>query len=74
MAINYVKFQRGSQAAYDRLIELNNIDSNTLYFIYKNKDATTGSLYMGDKLISGGDVSTITSSLDELPDVIVAGA
>ena len=74
MAINYVKFQRGSQAAYDRLIELNNIDSNTLYFIYKNENATTGSLYMGDKLISGGDVSTVTSSLDELSDVIVAGA
>lgn len=74
MAINYVKFQRGSQAAYDRLIELNNIDSNTLYFIYKNENATTGSLYMGDKLISGGNVSTVASSLDELSDVIVAGA
>lgn len=74
MAINYVRFQRGSQAAYDRLIELNTIDNNTLYFIYENNDATTGSLYMGDKLISGGNISTTVSSLDELSDVIVAGA
>ena len=74
MAIIYVRFQRGSQAAYDRLIELNTIDNNTLYFIYENNDATTGSLYMGDKLISGGNISTTVSSLDELSDVIVAGA
>lgn len=74
MAINYVRFQRGSQAAYDKLVELNSIDDNTLYFIYENEDATIGSLYMGDKLISGGNVSTVASSLDELSDVIVAGA
>jgi hypothetical protein len=29
---------------------------------------------MGDKLISGGNISTTVSSLDELSDVIVAGA
>ena len=74
MAINYVRFQRGSQAAYDKLISTDRIDDNTLYFIYADKDANTGTLYMGDKLIgtSGIDISSL--SLNDLTDVIVDGA
>ena len=34
--INYVKFQRGTQAAYARIKERNALDANTLYFIYND--------------------------------------
>ena len=73
MAINYVRFQRGSQAAYQELVNRGNVDSNTLYFIYDNK-GSTGVLYMGDKLISGGDTVFTSATLDDLSDVIVQGA
>lgn len=70
MSINYVRFQRGSVAAYNAL---GTPDKNTLYFIYENEDSGIGSLYLGEKLISGGsDISKAT--LDQLADVIVDGA
>lgn len=47
---DYVKFIRGTQAAFDALL---NKDSNTLYFI-SEEGATTGTLYLGSKLIAGG--------------------
>lgn len=47
---DYVKFIRGNQAAFNAL---NQKDSNTLYFISED-GASTGSLYLGSKLISGG--------------------
>lgn len=47
---DYVKFIRGNQAAFNALIQK---DSNTLYFISED-GASTGSLYLGSKLISGG--------------------
>lgn len=74
MAINYVRFQRGTLAAYNILIEKNLIDDNTLYFIYSDKNSNVGSLYMGNKLISGGEINTVTSSLNDLTDVVVSGA
>ena len=58
MAVNYVKFQRGSQAAYDRLVELNRVDDNTLYFIYAGDN--DGKLYLGDRLISGADANAFS--------------
>lgn len=47
---DYVKFIRGNQAAFNALTQK---DSNTLYFISED-NATTGALYLGSKLISGG--------------------
>lgn len=73
MAINYVRFQRGTLAAYQALLDRGLIDENTLYFIYAD-DASTGSLYMGEKVISGGDTNYIFSTLDELSDVEVTNA
>ena len=68
MAVNYVKFQRGSQAAYDRLVELNRVEDNTLYFIYTGDN--DGKLYLGDRLISGNS-NTSSLSLAQLTDVLV---
>lgn len=62
--MNYVKFIRGTQAAWEALQEK---DKNTLYFIYESSLSTTGKLYLGDKLISGdsssSDISDILSIL-----------
>ena len=66
MALNYVKFQRGTLNAYRNL---RNKDSNTLYFIYADEHNQYGSLYLGDKLISGGEVSVVSSALSDLTDI-----
>ena len=66
MAIDYVKFQRGTQSAYNRLLNLNRIDENTLYFIYSNKG---GKLYLGNRLISGEGAGI--SALSDLTDVVI---
>ena len=71
---NYVYFQRGSKAAYDALKSANRIDNNALYFIYDSEDSSTGSLYLGTKLISGGESTIVSSSLGDLTDVIITGA
>ena len=47
----YVKFLRGTPEAYARL---RHKDSDTLYFIYE-EDESTGILYLGSKVIAGGD-------------------
>lgn len=72
MAVNYVKFQRGSQAAYDKLVTDKRVDDNTLYFIYPEGNSTVGKLYLGSRLISGGDVVLSAASLNDLADVIAA--
>lgn len=64
---SYVKFQKGSQAAYDNLTTKN---PNTLYFVYE-EGASVGKLYIGSTLISGGDISVANGSLAELTDVIL---
>lgn len=60
---NYVKFVRGSIAAFNKLAEKH---SDTLYFVYENTDAQTGSLYLGTKLISGG-----VASLSQIQDIVL---
>lgn len=55
VGIKYVKFLRGTPKAFDK-VETKDVD--TLYFI-SEKDATTGKLYLGSKLISGGEVGTL---------------
>lgn len=74
MAINYVRFQRGTLAAYQALLEKDLISDNTLYFIYADNDAPIGSLYMGKKLISNGEVNQTVEVLNDLSDVNVANA
>ena len=61
MAANYVRFYRGSPEAYANVIKNN----DTLYFVY-GSDSDKGSLYLGDRLISG-NVSNIT----DLEDLII---
>ena len=62
---NYVKFRRGSLAKYQAL---ENYDADTLYFIY-NEDESDYQLYLGSKLIAGGDIDDIF--LGDLKDVII---
>lgn len=70
--INYVKFQRGTQAAYARIKERNALDANTLYFIYNDPEdeEAGGLLYLGERLI-GGTSAIAISSLGDLNDVEV---
>ena len=65
---NYVKFIRGTKAAYQGLASH---DPDTLYFVYENKEATSGLLYLGDKLISGGGISNVTK-LSDLEDILLS--
>ena len=75
MAVNFVKFERGSSSIYASLVRRKVIDENTLYFIYdKDKPEEGGLLYLGYTLIGGtGNISGATS-LAELNDVDVTGA
>lgn len=67
----YVKFLRGTPAAFDKL---STKDKDTLYFISET-DATSGLLYLGNKLISGGSASDISEcSIGDLKDVIIDSA
>ena len=68
---SYVKFVRGTVTAWNQLRAANQIYDDTLYFIYESADATTGSLYLGTKLI-GGTSSGGANSLADLTDVIVS--
>lgn len=64
----YVRFIRGTPTAWNNLEKK---DENTLYFI-SEKDANSGLLYLGSKLISGsGDISISPgkTSLNKLTDV-----
>lgn len=63
---NFVKFLRGSQAAYDRLASP---DINTLYFIYdeeSSEEQPSGKLYLGQYLINDSNLSSI--ALGDLTD------
>ena len=68
--VNYVKFLRGTPAAYERLIEK---DNDTLYFI-SEADAATGLLYLGNQLIAQGSAESAASALVDLSDVSIAEA
>lgn len=63
----YVKFMRGTPEAYDLL---KHKDEDTLYFIYE-KDAADGVLYLGTKMIAGGDADFGVTSIDALRDVLI---
>lgn len=66
----YVKFLRGTQAAFDRVTTK---DNDTLYFIYSADDASKGSLYLGNKQIITGIVDgTDAKDLGELGNVLIA--
>lgn len=69
-SVNYVKFQRGTIAAYNALKTRGLIDSNTLYFIYESADKKNGYLYLGDKLISGSGSGTNITKLSDISDVL----
>lgn len=66
-SFNYVKFVRGTAQAFASLA---NKDVDTLYFI-SEPNATKGALYLGDKLISGGDL-TSSVTLDKISDIVLS--
>lgn len=65
---DYVKFVRGSKSAFNAL---QNKADDTLYFIYDSADKSTGSLYLGSRLI-GGTGSAAGSSLGDLKDIVIS--
>jgi len=66
----YVKFLRGTKIAFDKIITK---DNDTLYFIYDSEDQTKGSLYLGDKLIGGGNGSATTvTDINDLANVLIS--
>lgn len=67
--INYVRFQRGTQKAYELLKTAGTLDKNTLYFI-ENEDGTNV-LYMGLKVVCGGNNIITPTSLKDLEDIII---
>ena len=75
MAINFVKFERGSPEVYNRLKNVNRLDENTLYFIYdKDHPENGGLLYLGYTLIGGTGSSVGASTLSQLTDVDITNA
>lgn len=67
---NYVKFMRGTPAAYEALLRSPQKPNNdTLYFI-SEPDSNDADLYLGSKLIAGGSGSEIIASLAGLSDII----
>lgn len=71
---DFVRFQRGSKTAYEALKNTGRVENNVLYFIYESEDSATGTLYLGSKLISGGESTVVSSSLGDLTDVLITGA
>jgi len=69
---HYVKFMRGSISAWNTLLTTpEKIDNDTLYFIYEsNTNILEGSLYLGQKLISGSN-SGSTINLKNLNDIYI---
>lgn len=68
MPVKYVKFMRGSVAAYNKLTQK---DDDTLYFL-SDKDTQEGYLYLGTKLISEpGSGSLKDLSFASLSDVLI---
>jgi hypothetical protein len=64
----YVKFLRGTPMAWES-IQVK--DPNTLYFIAE-PSATSGKLYLGNKLISGGGGGSAVT-LKDLEDILIEG-
>lgn len=70
MALDYVKFQRGTPTDYNTLLTRNQVEDNTLYFLYE-QGATTGSLYLGKILIGNVGAGTSITNLSDLSDVLL---
>ena len=69
MAVNYVKFMRGTQALYNSLTTK---DNDTLYFVYESDNAEKGKLYLGNKLISGSSSNIEgTVSVSDIEDIML---
>lgn len=66
---NFVKFIRGTEASWAK-IENSQKSSDTLYFI-SNTGSATGKLYLGEKLIANGGLSSATT-LNQLNDVKIS--
>jgi len=72
--VHYVKFMRGSVAAWESLLLTpERISDDTLYFIYENAQTSTkGKLYLGQKLISDVDGSgSETINIDDIGDIYI---
>lgn len=71
--IHYVKFLRGTIAAFEALKNNDRLDSDTLYFVYTSASANRGLLYLGDKLISGSTDGSGSAeiALSEIQDVVI---
>ena len=71
---NFVKFQRGTQAQYNRLKTANRLESDALYFIYDSSAPNDGGLlYLGEVLIGGTGTAAGASALNDLTDVDLSG-
>ena len=57
---NYVKFVRGTKEYYSQLTKNN----DTLYFVYDEINSTTGELYLGNKRIGGGNITSIADLIE----------
>lgn len=69
---NYVKFVRGTTAAFQKKINEGTVDKDTLYFVYPSKDSLTGQLYLGMKSLSDGTASDVSSSsIGDLKDILL---
>lgn len=67
MALNFVKFQRGSQEAYNKLKASHRIEKDALYFIYDEQAPDNGGiLYLGEALIGGSGLAGATQLADLL--------
>lgn len=74
MALNFVKFQRGSAAAYENLKRNHRLESDALYFIYDSSAPEEGGLlYLGDVLIGGTSSAVNSTALSDLTDVNLSG-
>ena len=77
MAVNFVKFQRGSVEAYGLLRDRNRVDPDTLYFLYDEANPENGGdLYLGYTLIGGTSSSSgaVTSLRQLTDDVSITGS
>jgi hypothetical protein len=54
------------------LLAANRVDNDTLYFIYDEDSATIGKLYLGKRLIDGGESALVSDiKLEDLENVVI---
>ena len=64
MAVEYIKFRRGTRDVFNRI---ETKDPDTLYIVYEDTDATNGLMYLGDKCIGDGTFDNFRNLLIEEP-------